>query len=132
MKPSPMMIAVAYAAAILQMLAVFHKPIGLADAPANILQVVSLVCWIIFFALWKRQKSTLVAAGEIPQPVRQSKGMMWLTLSVLILASLSSYFWLPYTGVDISSTQLIVVPIITCIFSVAAFLIARRIMSPKI
>ena len=64
-----MQIAIAYVAAILQMLVVFHKPIGIPDVAADVLQIISLACWIIFFVLWKRQK-TAVASPASP---KQSK-----------------------------------------------------------
>jgi hypothetical protein len=131
MKPSPIMIAVAYAAAILQMLVVFHKPIGIPDFAADTLQIVSLAFWAVFFILWKRMKSSVPAgAGSTVSP--QSKKMVWLTLSVLIIASLSSIFWLPYTGVVLPFSQLVVVSIVGCVFSVTVFLIARKIMRPKV
>lgn len=132
MKLSPVQIAIAYVAAILQMLVVFHKPIGLSETVADILQGISLVCWIVVFVLWKRQKSRTAAVATSSASPSQPKWAMWLTLVVLILGSLSGIFWLPYTGVVLTFPQLVVVSIITCIVSVTVFLIARRLVRPKV
>jgi hypothetical protein len=75
-KTSPLQIAIAYAAAILQMVVVFHKPIRLGDITADILQGVSLVCWVIFFVLWKRQKSAIASDPTRPAPPAPSKRIM--------------------------------------------------------
>ena len=132
MKLSPVQIAIAYVAAILQMLVVFHKPIGLSETVADILQGISLVCWIVVFVLWKRQKSRTATVATSSASPSQPKWAMWLTLVVLILGSLSGIFWLPYTGVVLTFPQLVVVSIITCIVSVTVFLIARRLVRPKV
>ena len=131
-KPSPLQIAVAYLAAILQMLVVFHKPIGLGDTTADILQVVSLACWVVFFVFWKRQKRA-IKSGQAPvTPQTQPKWMFWLIIALLFIVSLSGVFWLPYTGIILTFPQLVLVSITTCILSIIAFLVGRRLTRPKV
>ena len=86
---------------------------------------VSVVALIGLFVARKRQKAALsgTASGERPKPNRK---IMWLSLVLIIVTSLSSFLWLPYTGVAVSQTQLIMISITTCILSVIAVLIAWR------
>jgi len=132
MKPSPLQIAIAYVAAILQMLVVFHKPIGLGDTTANILQVVSLACWVVFFLLWRRQKRAMELGQASAPPQTQPKWLFWLIIALLVIVSLSGVFWLPYTGIVLTFPQLVLVSITTCILSIIAFLVGRRLTRPKV
>jgi hypothetical protein len=73
----------------------------------------------------KRQKAafTGTASEERPKPNRK---IMWLSLVFIMVASVSSFLWLPYTGMVVSQTQLIIISITTCVLSVATYLIAWR------
>jgi len=51
---------------------------------------------------------------------------MWFSLVLVVVASLSSFFWFPYTGIAVSQSQLIMISITTCILSVIAYLIAWK------
>jgi hypothetical protein len=127
MKPTKTQIALAYIASISLVLMVFHRRLGLADYWERIFGVVWLVGLVAFFLLRRRQKAALSVTGANPsKPWQPNKKIMWLSLVLVIVTSLSSFFWLPYTGVAVSHTQLIMISITTCILSVTAYLIAWR------
>jgi dolichol kinase len=118
-------IVLSYVASICLLLTVFHRPLGLADYWDWVFMAVCLVALIGLFLAHKRQKAALAgtASGEPPKPNRK---LLWFSLVLIIVTSLSSFFWLPYTGVAVSLSQLIMISITTCIFSVMTYLIAWR------
>ena len=116
MKPTKTQIPLAYIASISLMLMVFHRRIGLPDYWEWIFGVIWLLGLVAFFLSRRRQKIALSATGAIPsKPSRPNKKIMWPSLVLIIVASLSSFFWLPYTGVAVSHTQLIMISISTFI-----------------
>jgi hypothetical protein len=128
MRPSKTLIIIAYAASTFLMLAVFHKPLGLADYWETVFLVATTLCWIAFFISRRRQKSsrsTLEEMASPPDPARQ-RNVRLLSLFLLIVVSLSGPWWLPYTGSRLPFPQLVVIAIVTCITSVTIYLIALR------
>jgi MYXO-CTERM domain-containing protein len=112
MKPTKTQIALAYIASISLMPMVFHRPIGLADYSELIFGVIWLLALVAFFLLRRRQKAALSVNGAtLSKPSRPNKKIMWLSLVLIIVASLSSFFWLRYTGVTVSHSQLIMISI---------------------
>ncbi|HEV3098851.1 MAG TPA: hypothetical protein VGY75_03975 [Candidatus Udaeobacter sp.] len=127
MKPTIAQGILAYVVSISILLTVFHRPLGFADYWGWIFDAIAAVALISFFILRKRQKTRLsatrsAAAGQ-PKP---NKKIMWLSLALIIVTSLSSFLWLPYTGPVLSHAQLIIISITSCILCVAIFLIAWR------
>lgn len=51
---------------------------------------------------------------------------MWLILCLLAATSLSSFLWLPYTGVPLPLPQLVIVSIVSGVCCLMVFLIAWR------
>jgi len=51
---------------------------------------------------------------------------MWLDLVLIMATSLSSFLWLPCTGITVSHAQLIMISISTFVLSVAAYFIAWK------
>ena len=86
---------------------------------------VCVVAGIGLFAARKCQKAALAGSspGERPKPNRK---IMWLSLILVMLTSLSSFLWLPYTGVAVSHTQLIMISATTFVLSMTAFFIAWK------
>jgi predicted MFS family arabinose efflux permease len=124
-KPTATQIVLAYVTSISLLLTVFHRPLGLADYWEWAFMAVCVVAGIGLFVARKRQKAALAAAGsgEAPKPSRR---IMWLSLILIMLTSLSSFTWLPYTGVAVSHTQLIMISATTFVLSITAFFIALR------
>src|SRR5206468_7529808 len=86
---------------------------------------VSVAAFVALVVARKRQKAALAgtASEEPPKPKRK---IMWFSLVLVVVTSLSSFFWLPYTGIAVSQSQLIMISITTCILSVIAYLIAWK------
>jgi uncharacterized membrane-anchored protein len=51
---------------------------------------------------------------------------------MVAIATLSSPLWLPVTGVTLPLPQLVVTALVSCVFAVAAVLIATRDGQPKV
>ena len=127
MKPTKLQILLAYVASIFLMLTVFHRPLGFADYWEWIFDVACGASWVSFFVLRWRQKAALAPEQTVPAVApRPNKKIMWLSLVLIVAVSLSSFLWLPYTGVALPRMQAILVSLTTCILSVAIYLIAWR------
>ena len=125
MKPNVAQIVLAYVASISLLLTVFRRQLGLAEYWEWVFMAVCVVAGIGLFAARKRQKTALdgTASGELLKP---NKRIMWLSLILIMLTSLSSFLWLPYTGVAVSHTQLVMISVTTFVLSITAFFIAWR------
>jgi len=133
MKPSRVQVGLAYAASILQMLVVFHRPIGISETLSDIFQIIALVCWVSFFVIHARRRKAATAAGVpivVATPAQQ-KRITWLFVIIFVVGTLSSPFWLPYTGVLLPFRQMVVVSFISCIICLGVYFTARRLMGPK-
>ena len=87
-----------------------------------------LVAWfgcVLFFTETAEGRCP-INRGHSSKPSRPNKKIMLLSLVLVIATSLSSFLWLPYTGVAVSRPQLIMISITTFILSVTAYLIAWR------
>jgi amino acid transporter len=128
MKPSKTLIIIAYAASTFLMLAVFHKPLGLADYWETAFLVATALCWIAFFILRRWQKSSRSTPEEMASPpdLARQRNARLLSLFLLIVVSLSGPWWLPYTGTRLPFPQLVVIATVTCITSVTIYVIALR------
>jgi hypothetical membrane protein len=124
-KPTPAQIILAYLGLAVLLLGVFHKPVGLNDTVGYALVFVGMSCSVLCLFLYRRQRARLdgAASGKAPNPSRR---IMWLSLILITFASLSSFMWLPYTGVAVSHTQLIMISATTFVLSITAFFIAWR------
>ena len=133
MRPLPLQLAFGYIAAILQMVVVFHTPIGISDTLSMVLQGVALACWAGFFIIHSRQRKSASAAGvqiTWPTPAQQKRTRL-LVIIILVVGTLSGPLWLPYTGVVLPFRQTVIVSIMSCVFSIIVYLFARRVMRPK-
>ena len=130
LKATKKQIAVAYLASALLMLGVFHQPLGLSDTWGIIFPLAAIICWIVFFILRRQQKARGVDAPAPPVPPSRQKVIRAVSLFLMVLVSLSSPWWLPFTGTRPFS-QMLIVAIITCITCVAIYFIALRRSTPK-
>ena len=131
LKSTKTQIAVAYVASALLMLGVFHQPLGLSDTWGIIFPLAAIVCWIVFFILRRQQKARGVDAPTPPVPPSGQKVIRAVSLFLMALVSLSSPWWLPFTGTQLPFSQMVIVAIITCITCVTIYFIASRRSTPK-
>ncbi len=133
MKPSPIQLGLGYVATALQMVVVFHTPLGISDNLSDVLQIVALGCLAGFFIIHYRRRKAAVSAGTplVTATPKQQRRMTWIIVVILLVGTLSGPFWLPYTGVVLPFRLLVVTSVISCILSLAVYFIARRVMRPK-
>src|SRR5437660_12681178 len=105
LKATKTQIAVAYVASALLMLGVFHQPLGLSDTWGMIFPLAAIVCWIVFFILRRQQKARGVDA---PAPPSRQKIIRAVSLFLMVLVSLSSPWWLPFTGTQLPFPQMVI------------------------
>jgi hypothetical protein len=134
MKATKSQLTAATLANVLMLLAVFHQPLGLSDAWEMIFLLACLVSWIVYFMLRRRQKARRtdsVAAAQPSQVAPRQSASRLISLVVMVLVALSSPWWLPFTGVQLSFAQSVVVAVIGCVACVTIYLIALRHSTPK-
>ena len=131
LKATKTQIAVAYLASALLMLGVLHQPLGLSDTWGIIFPLAAIVCWIVFFTLHRQQKARGVDAPAPPVPPSRQKVIRAVSLFLMVLVSLSSPWWLPFTGTQLPFSQMVIVAIITSITCVTIYFIASRRSTSK-
>ena len=133
MKPSPIQLAFGYSAAILQMIVVFHASLGISDTVSDVLQVVALGGWAGFFIIYSRRRKAAVSAGTplVPATPKKQRRNTWLFVMIVVIGTLSSPLWVPYTGVVLPFPQMIASSVVSCVLCLAVYFIARRLMGPK-
>lgn len=132
MKASKLESVLSLAGTISILLVVFHRPLGLSDAwewPGIILLFVFVIA---LFILQKRRKDRRVRGEIAPEKTSPPRGRFWLILTLLIVVSLAGPLWLPYTGATLPFPMLVLTSVISCIISVAVFIIAWRYWRPKV
>jgi hypothetical protein len=108
------------------MLVVFHKPLGLSDDWQWPPLVAATACWIPLFILQRRRRDARLAAGLPVLENPPTKRRFWLSLLLIVAMSLAGPLWLPYTGLGLSTSMLLVTSVITCVLAVLAFLLGWR------
>jgi hypothetical protein len=132
MKPSPFEIVLSLAVSVFMMLVVFHKPLGLSDDWQWPLLIAVAACWIPLFILQRRRRNARLAAGLPALEKPPTKRRFWLLLLLIIAMSLSGPLWLPYTGVGLPTSMLLLTSVIGCVLGVLAVLLGWRYWNKKV
>jgi hypothetical protein len=110
---------------------VFEKPLGLPEWLGILLVFVAVFLVWLCNRLQRRAKErgdpslTLLTLQEYQMRIR-------VLLILVVLASLASPFWLPYTGVALPFSQLVMISMVSCCICVASILFAARRHRPKV
>ena len=126
MKPSKLETLLSLAGSLFILLVVFHKPIGLSDDWEWLFLIAMGACLIALFIVQRRQRNVQVASVSQPVPSPFRRKRFWLLLVLIIAGSLSGPLWLPYTGVGLPISTVIVTSTISCIVAVGVLLFAWR------
>ena len=132
MKQSPLEIVLSLAAFVFVTLLVFHKPLGLSDDWQWPLLIAAAACWIPLFSLQRRRRNARLAAGLPALEKPTTKRRFWSLLLLVIAVTLSGPLWLPYTGVGLPTSMLIVTSIIGCVLVVLAVVLNWRYWNKKV
>jgi len=65
-------------------------------------------------------------------PPIESRRRFWFVLLLIVAVSLSGPLWLPYTGVTLPASVLVITSIISCAFAVVVFILSWRYWSKKV
>src|SRR4051794_29073777 len=115
MKASPIETMLSLGTSASMLLVVFHKPLGLSDTwqwPLLILMFLFLLPRVI---LQRRRRSARLAAGLPAAEKPPSRRRLWIFVLIVVLGSVSSYFWLPYTGPALPPRMRIISSVISCL-----------------
>src|SRR5437868_14770162 len=96
--------------------------LGLPDWTEFLFQGGAFICLVAIFVVARRNRSEKQPSDS----VSSKTGPMLLALVMIIAMSLSGPWWLPYTGVHLTFPQLVVISLISCVVSLAIWLIAWR------
>jgi hypothetical protein len=131
MKSSKLEIALSLAASAFGLIGVFYKPLGLPEPWQWCAFILVWVFLIPLLNLQRRRRTARLAGDPAAARTRPPNSRFWLLLSVVVVGSLSSPLWLPYTGTTLPFSLLVVTSIISCIFSVGVLVFAWRYWWPK-
>ena len=132
MKQSPFEIVLSLAVSVFIVLVVFHKPLGLSDDWQWPLLIAVAACWILLFILQRRRRNARLAAGLPALEKPPTKRRFWLLLLLITAMSLAGPLWLPYTGVGLPTSMLLVTSVIGCVLGVLAVLLGWRYWNKKV
>jgi hypothetical protein len=101
-------------------LGLFREPLHLPLWSDFIFPSAAILTFIVVFAVRRRDKK-----AASPQMVRrsQSLALRLFSLFLIVVVTLSSPWWLPYTGVHYVFSHPIVVAVIECIVAVSLYLL---------
>ena len=102
-------------------LGLFRQPLHLPLWSDTIFPAAAILAFIALFVVRRRTKK---AASAEPSPRRsQSLALRLFSLFLIAVVTLSSPWWLPYTGIHFTFTHPMVVAIIECIVAVSLYLL---------
>lgn len=132
MKPSKVETALSLAASACMFVCIFYQPLGLAEPWQWCAIILVFACLIPLLILQRRRRSARLAGDpSAAARTRPPLSRFWLLLSIAVVGSLSSPWWLPYTGTTLPFSMLVVSSIISCIFSVGVLVFAWKYWWPK-
>jgi uncharacterized membrane protein len=132
MKPSKLEAALSLGGSLFMLVAVFYQPIGLPEWFQWVAFALTAACLIPLLILQKRRRGHRLRGDITSEPTHQSRWRFWLLLVLLVIGSLSGPLWLPYTGVTLPFSMLVVTSIISCVVLITVFLLAWRYWRPGV
>jgi len=132
MKPSKLEITVSLLGSLFLMLGVFSEPLGLSETLQWCVLILAPACFIPLIILQRRRRNARLAAGLPPTEKPPTKSRFWLLLFLIVAVSLAGPVWLPYTGVALSSSTLVVTSVISCVFAILVFVFSWRYWNKKV
>jgi hypothetical protein len=132
MKRSPLEVVLLLACSVFASLLIFHKALGLSDDWQWPLLIAVVACWVPLFILQRRRRNARLAAGLPASEKPPTKRRFWLLVLLMVAVTLSGPLWLPYTGVGLPTSKLIVTSVIGCVFGVFAVILSWRYWNKKV
>lgn len=121
MKPSKLQTALSLGGSVFLLLSVFYRQLGLPDWFQWVAIALTAACLIPLLVLQKQSRNRRLRRESTSEPSAQPRGRFWPLLVILIAGSLSGPLWLPYTGVSLPFSTLVVTSIISCVSRLGSF-----------
>jgi hypothetical protein len=131
MKPSKVLMLSALGC-LSGLIALLSEPLGLPEALQWCALILAPACFISLIILQRRRRKARLAAGSPPVEKLPTKSTFWLLLLVIIAVSLLGPLWLPYTGVVLPASTLVVTSLIGCAFAILLFVFSWRYWNKKV
>jgi hypothetical protein len=132
MKPSKLDMMLSLLGSVFLLLGVFSESLGLSETLQWCVLILAPACFIPLIVLQRRRRNARLAAGLPPTEKPPTKSRLWLLLLVIVAGSLSGPWWLPYTGVVLPASTLVVASIISCAFAVLVFVFSWRYWNKEV
>jgi hypothetical protein len=132
MKPSKLEMTLSLLGSVFGMLAVFAEPLGLSETLRWAVLIFAPVCFIPLIVMQRRRRNARLAAGLPPTEKSPSKRRFWLFIILFAAVSLTGPVWLPYTGVTLPTSTLIITSILSFATAVLVFVLSWRYWNKKV
>jgi hypothetical protein len=129
--PSWLEMVLSLAGSVFMMLAVFSKPLGLSDDWFWPLMTALAAFWIPLLVAQRRRRNARLASGLPPLQKPPANRRFGWVLILVVAVSLSGPLWLPYTGVALPRSTLLVTSVIGCALAVIALILSWRYWKKK-
>jgi hypothetical protein len=131
MKRSNLETALSLTGSLFAVVAIFRKPLGLSEAWDWCAPILVLVCWIPLLILQRRRRAARLGGDPSVSQNRPTVRRFWFLLFLLVATALSGPLWMPYTGIKLPLSTLIVTSVATCVFAVGVFFARMEILVAK-
>jgi hypothetical protein len=132
MKQSKFEMMLSVLGSVFGLLAVFSQPLGLSETLQWAFLILAPICFIPLIVMQRRRRNARLAAGLPPTEKPPSKRRCWLVILLFAAMSLTGPLWLPYTGVTLPTSTLIVTSIISFASAVLIFVLSWRYWNKKV
>jgi hypothetical protein len=132
MKPPKIESVLSLAGSLFLLISILRKPLGLPEAFDWSAPLLAIVCFTPLIALRRRQRNARLAAGLPPTAKPPTKRSFWLALLLIIATSVSGPLWLPYTGVTLPASTLVITSVISGVLAMAIFAFSWRYWNKKV
>jgi Flp pilus assembly protein protease CpaA len=108
-----------------------QRPLGLPGWAAVLAPVIGGL--FALTGVWlRRRPSASATSPAVALTLQQYKKRFWLLLAIAIVASLTTPFYLRYTGIGLSLSQLVICSIVSCAVCVTVVILSMRRHRPKV
>jgi hypothetical protein len=114
------------------MLGIFHKPLGLSNDWELPFSIAGAACWISLLVLQRCRRNARLAVGLPPTEKPPSKRSFWFALMLIVPASLSGPLWLPYTGLILLVSTLVITSVVSSVLAMVIFVFSWRYWNKKV
>src|SRR5437899_2953263 len=132
MQPSKLEVPLSLTGSIFLLIGLLRKPLVLPEALDWIAPLLAIACFVALIVLRRRRRNARLASGLRATEKPPQKRTFWLSLLLIVAASLSGPLWLPHTGVILPASALVVTSLISCVLAILIFVFSWRYWHKRI